>query len=83
MRKIELSNATKRHIAKSFNMPFRDFIRKDAEEIDELIVSKSGKKLKPQLQKEPYLINRGSVYFFLARLFQINIKKLDRIISKI
>lgn len=83
MQKIQLTEATKKHLSEKLGIPFEDIVKKSASEIDDLITAKTGRKLKPQFQKVPYLINRGSVFLFLGRIFSINIKRIDRIIAKI
>jgi len=80
---FRLNKQSRASIEKKTGIPYDDLLTMDIEEIDTVIGKKIGKKLKFKPVTNPWLIRRGSPYFYLNRLFDFNIPKLNRHIDRI
>lgn len=77
---VSLNKKSIDSIEKSVGLSFDSIKKMDAEEIDNFIEKKIGKKLEVD-KKAGLFFGRGSVYLYLCRL--LDISYIDRILSKI
>ena len=80
---ISLNSQSRASIEKITGIPYEDLLTMDIDTIDALIEKKMGKRLKFKPIVDYRLIGRGSIYLYLNRLFDFNIKKLNRYIDRI
>jgi len=80
---ITLNKQSRASIEKITGIPYNDLLAMDIEEIDTVIEKKTGKKLTLKPVTDYQLIGRGSVYLYLNRIFDFNIKNLNRYIDRI
>jgi len=80
---ISLNKQSRDSIGKQTGIPYDDLLTMDIDSIDAIIEKKIGKKLKFKPIADDQLIGRGSVYLYLNRLFDFNIKKQNRYIDRI
>ena len=80
---ISLNRQSRASIEKMTGIPYDDLLTMDTGSIDVAIEKKIGKKLKFKPIADSRLIGRGSVYLYLNRLFDFNIKKLNHYIDRI
>lgn len=80
---IVLNNETKLSIEKITGISYEDIVSMDVDILRNRIEKKIGKKLKFKPDCDRRLPNRGSVYLFLHRFFDFNIKKLNKYIESL
>ena len=80
---ITLNEQSRASIEKVTGIAFDDLLAMDIDSIDAIIEKKIGKKLRFKPVTDNRLIGRGSVYLYLNRLFDFNIKKMNRYIDRI
>ena len=80
---ITLNEQSRASIEKVTGISYTDLLAMDIDSIDSIIEKKIGKKLKFKPVSDNRLIGRGSVYLYLNRIFDFNIKKLNRYIDRI
>jgi len=80
---ISLNRQSRVSIGKMTGIPYDDLLTMDIDSIDAAIEKKIGKKLKFKPVADSQLIGRGSVYLYLNRLFDFDIKKMNRYIDRI
>jgi len=80
---ITLNSQTILSIENVTGMKYNDIISMDNDVLTKNIESKIGKRLKFKRINNNQLMGRGSVYLYLNRLFDFNIKKLNRYIDNI
>ena len=80
---ISLNSQSRASIEKMTGISYNDLLTMDVGSIDAVIEKKTGKKLKFKPIADYQLIGRGSVYLYLNRLFDFDVKKLNRYIDRI
>ena len=80
---ISLNWQSRTSIEKVTGISYDDLLAMDIDSIDAIIEKKIGKKLKFTSITDNRLIGRGSIYLYLNRLFDFNIKKMNRYIDRI
>ena len=80
---ISLNKQSKASIEKITGISYDELLAMDVDSIDGIIEKRIGKKLRFKSISDHQLIGRGSVYLYLNRLFDFNIKKMDRYIDRI
>jgi F0F1-type ATP synthase delta subunit len=80
---IGLNSQSRASIERITGISYDDLLVMDIDSIDAVIEKKIGKKLKFKPITDHRLIGRGSIYLYLNRLFDFNIKKLNRYIDRI
>ena len=79
---ISLNKQSRASIEKITGISYDDLLSMDVDAIDGVIEKRIGKKLRFKSITDHQLIGRGSVYLYLNRLFDFNIKKMNRYIDK-
>jgi len=80
---ISLNEQSRASIEKITGIPYGDILVMDHDLIDAVIEKKTGKKMKFKPITDNQLIGRGSVYLYLNRLFDFDVKKMNRYIDRI
>ena len=80
---ISLNKQSRASMEKVTGISFDELLAMDIDSIDATIEKRIGKKLKFKPIADHQLIGRGSVYLYLNRLFDFNVKKMNRYIDRI
>jgi len=80
---ISLNKQSRVSIEKVTGIPYDELLEMDIHSIDAILEKRIGKKLKFKSITDHRLIGRGSVYLYLNRLFDFNIKKMNHYIDRI
>lgn len=80
---IALNEKSKLSIERVTGLTYDEIVSMDSQEIRSKIEKRIGKKLRFKTIKDKRLSGRGSVYLFLNRFLNFDVKKLDRYIDSL